>query len=132
MSGANSYLLDLLAVKRSLAALQERCDDLHDKAEARFVALAAERDVQVKEKEEAQLALEECRKQLDEKESQLAKWKEEAQGASEETELLLLQLNQVQEELEYYFLISRRLTGMLRSSENLFKKTFAIISETAL
>ena len=132
MSGANSYLLDLLAVKRSLAALQERFDDLHDKAEARFVALAAERDVQVKEKEEAQQALEECRKQLDEKESQLAKWKEEAQGASEETELLLLQLNQVQEELEYYFLISRRLTGMLRSSENLFKKTFAIISDTAL
>ena len=132
MSGANSYLLDLLAVQRSLAALQERFDDLHDKAEARFVALAAERDVQVKEKEEAQQALEECRKQLDEKESQLAKWKEEAQGASEETELLLLQLNQVQEELKYYFLISRRLTGMLRSSENLFKKTFAIISETAL
>ena len=59
MSGANSYLLDLLAVKRSLAALQERFDDLHDKAEARFVALAAERDVQVKEKEEAQQALEE-------------------------------------------------------------------------
>ena len=98
-------MLDLQAVQRSLAALQERFDDLHDKAEARFVALAAERDVQVKEKEEAQQALEECRKQLDEKESQLAKWKEEAQGASEETELLLLQLNQVQEELKYYFLI---------------------------
>ena len=179
------YSLDLLAVQRSLAELQERFNDLHENAESRFVALVAERDVQAKEKEEAEQALEECRQQLktkvaelqstlierderaDEKEEvcqalevsrqelevkvaelqsmsraldaqeddkeglrqqleqvsmRLAQKEAEAQAATEQAELVLLQLHQVQEELEHYFLLSRRQSKTLDSSQHVCNK----------
>ena len=52
----------------------------------------------------------------------------QAKDASEEVELTLLQLHQVQEELEYYFLLCRRQAEMLTSSENLAQRASALIS----
>ena len=153
--------MDLPAVQRSLAGLQERFDDLHQQAEARFAALDAENDFQAKEKEEAQRALEESRHQLEAKMAELeakggelakvveerdahAKEKGEAQqtveelkkqldekeaevrSVKEESELILLQLHQVQEELEHYYLLSRRQAEMIVSSENLFTRTMKV------
>ena len=68
---------------------------------------------------EAQRSVEELKKQLDEKEA-------EARSVKEESELTLLQLHQVQEELEHYFLLSRRQAEMLVSSENLFTRTMKV------
>jgi hypothetical protein len=45
----------------------------------------------------------------------LAQLQAEAAEAREETELILLQLHQVQEELEHYFLLSRDLQGQLEA-----------------
>ena len=151
MVSVGCYELDLLAVQRSLAGLQERLNDLHENAESRFAALVAERDVQAKEKEEAEHALEECRQQLEAKASELqsivierdaeaedneklrqqleqvsaclAEKVAEVKVASERSELALLQLHQVQEELEHYFSLSRRQAKILTSSESLFERT---------
>ena len=49
-----------------------------------------------------------------------------------DTELALLQLHQVQEELERYFLLSRQQDDMLSSSENLTRRAVAaLISKMA-
>ena len=129
--------MDLLAVQRSLEGLQERFNDLQE----RFVDLVADRDVQAKEKAEAQHALEMCKqhqleeqevarqaleglqKQLEQASVRLAEMKSEAKAASERSELALLQLHQVEEELEHYFLLSRRQAKLLASSEDLFNRT---------
>ena len=86
--------MDLLAVQSSLAGLEERFNELQEVAESRFLALLDERDARAKEKGEAQQAVEELRRQLDEKGVALqkmvgesdarAKEKGEAQQAVEE------------------------------------------------
>ena len=129
--------MDLLAVQRSLEGLQERFNDLQE----RFVDLVADRDVQAKEKAEVQHALEVCkqhqleeqevarqaleglRKQLEQASVRLAEMKSEAKAASERSELALLQLHQVEEELEHYFLLSRQQAKLLTSSDDLFNRT---------
>jgi len=143
MSSVKGFGVDLLAVQRSLAGLQERFDDLHQQAEARFAALAAENDIQAKEKEEAQQAVEQLKQQLavelKEKEEalkhaqylmeQLDEKEAQARSVKEESELTLLQLHQVQEELEHYFLLSRRQEEMLLSSKNLFGRMTKVALE---
>ena len=129
--------MDLLAVQRSLEGLQERFNDLQE----RFVDLVADRDVQAKEKAEVQhawgvckqhqleeqevarQALEGLRKQLEQASVRLAEMKSEAKAASERSELALLQLHQVEEELEHYFLLSRQQAKLLTSSDDLFNRT---------
>ena len=129
MVSVGCYGLDLLAVQRSLAGLQERLNDLHENAESRFAALVAERDVQAKEKEEAEHALEECRQQLEQVSLCLAQQEAEAKACSEQAELALLQLHQVQDELEYYFSLSRLQAKALNSSEDVFKRAVLLSLE---
>jgi chromosome segregation ATPase len=157
MSLVRCFELDFLAVQRSLAGLQDRYDDLHRTAQAQFVALVAERDVQTKEKLEAQQAVEELKQQLEAKGVELqkvvgerdarAKEKGEAQQAveelkkqletsqfenkeaREEIELILLQLHQVQEELEYHFLLARQQDELLSSYSDIQLRIAVFMSD---
>ena len=52
---------------------------------------------------------------LDEREEQLKTAQQDAKDAREEAELTLLQLHQVQEELEHYFLLSREQDSLLQT-----------------
>jgi chromosome segregation ATPase len=56
-----------------------------------------------------------ARKSAEDLKQQLAAKTAEADEAREDTELILLQLHQVQEELEHYFLLSRDLQGQLEA-----------------
>ena len=88
--------------------------------------MSLERDARVTESSESQQSVEELKKQLElmavelQKTQSLLSGKEmEAMSASEEVELTLLQLHQAQEELERYFLLSRRQAEVLASSQDL-------------
>ena len=84
--------------------------------DAELQKFVAERDELVKEKDaELQKFVAERDELVKEKES-------EAKLASEEAELTLLQLHQVQKELEHYFLLSRRQAEMLVKSQDLIAK----------
>ncbi|AII47840.1 hypothetical protein KR52_01505 [Synechococcus sp. KORDI-52] len=87
--------------------------------------------LQEKEKEDTQHQLTVLRQQLEQALASLREKEAEANVASEDAELILLQLHQVQEELERYFLVSRRQSEMLSASSNISKKAFALISAIA-
>jgi len=107
--------VDLLAVQRSLSGLEERFSELHEKAEARLSALASERDLHLKEKEDALRQISELNEQLE--------------NASNETELALNQLSQVQKELEHYFLVSRKQAVILKNSDGLVKRASELVAQ---
>ena len=76
-----------------------------------------ERDARAMEKGEAQQQLVELQKQSEQASALLAEQRSAAKDAAEETELTLLQLHQVQEELEHYFLQSRSKEDVLRKHQ---------------
>ena len=117
----------------------------------------AERDARAQEKEEAQKAVEELKQQVSAKAAELEiERNERAAGAErvkalegelagvkaerdaqekdkeatrEDADLTLLQLHQVQEEVEHYFLLSRLQANMLSTSEKLSKRASTLISK---
>ena len=105
--------VDTLAIQRSLTILEDRHRELREIGEKRFqawdkekgelkeqvVALKAELDAVVEEKALA--------------EQRATDLKEQKQKAVEEAELTLLQLHQVQEELEHYFLKAHYAEGQV-------------------
>ena len=106
---------------------QQALKELHNQFEAQRVELekvAIERDARAKESCEAQQSVEELKKQLElmavelqKTQALLSRKETEAKSASEEVELTLLQLHQAQDELERYFLLSRRQAEVLASSQ---------------
>jgi hypothetical protein len=61
---------------------------------------------------------------------ELVKAKEERAGAQEEAELTLLQLHQVQEELEHYFLLSRQQVRLLERHRHAAQRSLGLIRES--
>ena len=88
--------------------------------------------LQVKVNDELHKKLDVLRLQLEQASQQLSKKESEANLSTEEAKLSLLQLRQLQDELENFFLISRKQSKMLVRSEALNKKVvnmlFAMIS----
>ena len=93
-------------------------------AQQRVEELEQQLAVELKEKEEALKHAEDLMEQLGEKEA-------EASSVTEEAELTLLQLHQVQEELENYFLLSRHQSDLLSSYSNLQQKIAVLISQSS-
>ena len=105
------------AQSREIQEAQQSVKELTQQLEEKGTELQGmvdERDARAQEKGEAeqQVAklkqlLESTQVQLEETSAYLSQKSEQATNASEEAELTLLQLHQVQEELEHYFLRSR-------------------------
>ena len=84
---------------------------------------------------EVENAKELSRRQIDLLESQLTEAKarayslmEERDEAVDEARLALLQLRQVQEELEHYFMLSRQQSELLEANEDLYARFTALLA----
>ena len=94
--------------------------ELKKQLEAKGVELqkvVGERDARAKENGETQQQLVELQNQSEQASVLLAEQRSAAKDASEEAELTLLQLHQVQAELEHYFLQSRSKDDVLRKHQ---------------
>ena len=83
--------------------------------------LAEERDMRATEKREAWQEFAKLKQRLESAHAS-------TRDAQEKANLILLQLNQVQEEAERYFLLSRKKSVMLASSELLNKRIADLVS----
>ena len=111
---------------------QQAVEQLKKQLEAKGAELqkvAGERDARAKEKGEAQQQVVELNNQIEELSLSLAVKDSQSKLASEEAEMILLHLQQVQEELKYYFTLCRRQSEMLSSSEKLAKRTAELFSK---
>ena len=137
--------MDLLAIQRSLASLEERFVALHESAEVRSKSLlkdieeargelsakvdeleqvVVQRDVLLKENAEVRRFAEELKRQQQELRSEVKRLRDDA-------ELTQLQLYQVQEELEHYFVLSLRQGEVLRDGARLQEKSALLLSKVA-
>ena len=137
--------MDLLAIQRSLASLEERFVALHESAEVRSKSLlkdieeargelsakvdeleqvVVQRDVLLKENAEVRRFAEELKRQQQELRSEVKRLRDDA-------ELTQLQLHQVQEELEHYFVLSLRQGEVLRDGARLQEKSALLLSKVA-
>ena len=137
--------MDLLAIQRSLASLEERFVALHESAEVRSKSLlkdieeargelsakvdeleqvVVQRDVLLKENAEVRRFAEELKRQQQELRSEVKRLRDDA-------ELTQLQLHQVQEELEHYFVLSLRQGEALRDGARLQEKSALLLSQVA-
>ena len=94
-------------------------------AKARAYSLMEERDKAVRslsavilEKDQLILQLSDLRKQVDQ------------QRENDEARLALLQLRQVQEELEHYFMLSRQQSKLLEANKDLYERFTALLANT--
>ena len=92
-------------------------------AKARAYSLMEERDEAVRslsaatlENDQLNLQLSDLRKQVDQ------------QRENDEARLALLQLRQVQEELEHYFMLSRQQSELLQANEDLYVRFTALLA----
>ncbi len=137
--------MDFLAIQRSLASLEERFVALHESAEVRSKSLlkdieeargelsakvdeleqvVVQRDVLLKENAEVRRFAEELKRQQQELRSEVKRLRDDA-------ELTQLQLHQVQEELEHYFVLSLRQGEVLRDGAKLQEKSALLLSQVA-
>ena len=137
--------MDFLAIQRSLASLEERFVALHESAEVRSKSLlkdieeargelsakvdeleqvVVQRDVLLKENAEVRRFAEELKRQQHELRSEVKRLRDDA-------ELTQLQLHQVQEELEHYFVLSLRQGEVLRDGAKLQEKSALLLSKVA-
>ena len=93
-----------------------------DEALRSLSVLKEQLDINVKEKEQLSQQVSDLRSQLDE----LERARKESLEARHQAELVLLQLGQVQEELEHYFLLSRHQSELLKANEDL-QARFALL-----
>lgn len=145
MSIIELLALDFLAIQRSLASLEERFIALHESAEVRSKSLlkdieeargelsakvdeleqvVVQRDVLLKENAEVRRFAEELKRQQQELRSEVKRLRDDA-------ELTQLQLHQVQEELEHYFVLSLRQGEVLRDGAKLQEKSALLLSQVA-
>jgi len=145
-----SYLPSLLELTQALGGLVADVEnakrfsnvqlDLLDQRLGEFKSLTEERDealrslsvlreqldINVKEKEQLSQQVSDMSSQLEE----LDRARKESLEARHQVELVLLQLGQVQEELEHYFLLSRHQSELLRANEEL-QARFALLLANA-
>ena len=137
--------MDPLAIQRSLASLEERLSALCENSEARctsllkdldeargqlaakveeFEQVVSQRDILLRENAEVRRFAEPLK--LQEKELRA-----EAKRLRDDAELTSLQLHQVQEELEHYFVLSLRQGEVLRDGARLQQKAIFMMSRIA-
>ena len=132
--GSQSSFSELIEVIGNLASEVENAKELSRRqidllesqlteAKARAYSLMEERDEAVRslsavslEKDQLILQLSDARKQVDQK------------SENEEARLALLQLRQVQEELEHYFMLSRQQSELLEANEDLCARFTALLA----
>lgn len=132
--GSQSSFSELIEVIGNLASEVESAKELSrsqidllesqlTEAKARAYSLMEERDEAVRslsavtlEKDQLILQLSDLRKQVDQ------------QRENDEARLALLQLRQVQEELEHYFMLSRQQSELLGANEDLFARFTALLA----
>ena len=108
--------------------IEERDEVIEERDEAlRSLSVLREQlDINVKEKEQLSQQVSDMRSQLEE----LERARKESLEARHQAELVLLQLGQVQEELEHYFLLSRHQSELLKANEDL-QARFALLLANA-
>ena len=108
--------------------IEERDEVIEERDEAlRSLSVLREQlDINVKEKEQLSQLVSDMRSQLEE----LERARKESLEARHQAELVLLQLGQVQEELEHYFLLSRHQSELLKANEDL-QARFALLLANA-
>ena len=94
-------------LQRSIASLEARYKDLQESAEGKFNDLITERDQQSDEKHQVLQSLLELKDQM----------KLELESSRNEFALALLQIRQLQDELNHYFLLSRHQAEVLQASQ---------------
>ena len=132
--GSQSSFSELIEVIGNLASEVENAKELSRRqidllesqlteAKARAYSLMEERDEAVRslsaatlENDQLNLQLSDLRKQVDQ------------QRENEEARLALLQLRQVQEELEHYFMLSRQQSELLEANEDLYARFTALLA----
>lgn len=132
--GSQSSFSELIEVIGNLASEVENAKELSRRqidllesqlteAKARAYSLMEERDEAVRslsaatlENDQLNLQLSDLRKQLDQ------------QRENDEARLALLQLRQVQEELEHYFMLSRQQSELLEANEDLYARFTALLA----
>ena len=107
----------LEAKDRELQNVVEELSNQLGEKDTELQTVVGERDSLAQDKDEAQQMVEVLNQQLHQVLMSLSKKETEAKVASEEADLARLQLQQVQEQLEYYFLIDRKRSKILASSE---------------
>ena len=132
--GSQSSFSELIEVIGNLASEIENAKELSRRqidllesqlteAKARAYSLMEERDEAVRslsaatlENDQLNLQLSDLRKQVDQ------------QRDNDEARLALLQLRQVQEELEHYFMLSRQQSELLEANEDLYARFTALLA----
>ena len=132
--GSQSSFSELIEVIGNLASEVENARELSRRqidllesqlteAKARAYSLMEERDEAVRslsaatlENDQLNLQLSDLRKQVDQ------------QRENDEARLALLQLRQVQEELEHYFMLSRQQSELLEANEDLYARFTALLA----
>ena len=132
--GSQSSFSELIEVIGNLASEVENAKELSRRqidllesqlteAKARAYSLMEERDEAVRslsavtlEKDQLNLQLSDLRKQVDQ------------QRENDEARLALLQLRQVQDELEHYFMLSRQQSELLEANEDLYARFTALLA----
>ena len=131
-------VMDSEFFERSLLSLEQRYKDLLVLHETRRISFSTELQEQ---SSRAQVQVDDLTQQLEQQSGELLKAQqtvedlqdqlklsqEQLKLSAEDTERVLLQLHQVQEELEHYFLLSRSQSKILTASAKLTKKAFSLV-----
>ena len=114
------------AIKEKDECISEVIDE-RDEALGALAVLRDQLEINLKEKEQLSQQVSDLRTQLQE----LEKARKEILEARHQSELVLLQLGQVQEELEHYFLLSRHQSELLKANEDLQARFALLLSNAA-
>lgn len=99
-----------------------------DEKDAELQRLMAEKDVLFAEMTNAENCILELNQSFEQQAESLTMKVSEVKAASAESESALLHLRQVQEELEYYFLLNQEKSKMLESFEELNQRMAVLVS----
>ena len=116
----------------SLESQLRELQKLFDYKEAELQRVSAEKDLLETSKAETDRQVAEMNVALKKLEELLQIKDSEAKAALDESESSLLHLQQVQEELEYYFLLNQKQSKMLESFDSLSLRMTALVSKLSI
>ena len=118
--------------EHSLINLEARYIDLLSLSKNEINKLKQDLDVKGQELNSVAVERDELDKEKQEALQQVAELSQQLADRTVETELILQQLQQVQKELEHYFLLTRQQSKMLVSSERLFNRSCRLASKNLI
>ena len=126
---ATQPIIDNLELQvRQLQLRETQLQSAVDEKDAELQRLMAEKDVLFTEMTNAENCILELNQSFDQQAESLTMKVSEVKAASAESESALLHLRQVQEELEYYFLLNQEKSKMLESFEELNHRMAVLVS----